>query len=55
MFKHSFTINSLKHGVYLRRLQLVLGHYSIYATAVYLRLNDLDLQEVRIIRAAFVP
>jgi integrase len=40
---------------YLRRLQLVLGHYSINTTAVYAKLNNQDLQEVRIIRSVVVP
>jgi len=37
------------------RLPLELGYYSISTTSVYLRLNDQDLQEVRMIRANVVP
>ena len=45
-FRHSFAINSVRHGVDIRRLQQVLGHTNINTTAVYLKFNDLDLQEV---------
>jgi site-specific recombinase XerD len=45
-FRHSFAINSVRHGVDLRRLQQVLGHTNINTTAVYLRFNDQDLQDV---------
>jgi integrase/recombinase XerD len=45
-FRHSFAINSVRHGVDLRRLQQVLGHTNINTTAVYLKFNDEDLQDV---------
>ena len=45
-FRHSFAINSVRHGVDIRRLQQVLGHSNINTTAVYLRFNDQDMQEV---------
>jgi site-specific recombinase XerD len=45
-FRHSFAINSVRHGVDIRRLQQVLGHSNINATAVYLRFNAQDLQDV---------
>lgn len=45
-FRHSFAINSVRHGVDLRRLQQVLGHTNINTTAVYLQFNDQDLQDV---------
>lgn len=45
-FRHSFAINSVRHGVDLRRLQQVLGHTNINTTSVYLKFNDQDLQEV---------
>jgi integrase/recombinase XerD len=35
-FRHSFAINSVRHGVDIRRLQQVLGHTNINTTAVYL-------------------
>jgi site-specific recombinase XerD len=35
-FRHSFAINSVRHGVDIRRLQQVLGHSNINTTAVYL-------------------
>jgi integrase/recombinase XerD len=45
-FRHSFAINSVRHGVDIRRLQQVLGHSNINTTAVYLQFNDQDLQDV---------
>ncbi len=45
-FRHSFAINSVRHGVDLRRLQQVLGHTNINTTAIYLQFNDQDLQDV---------
>jgi integrase/recombinase XerD len=42
-FRHSFAINSVRHGVDLRRLQQVLGHTNLNTTAVYLQFNDQDL------------
>jgi len=45
-FRHSFAINSVRHGVDLRRLQQALGHTNINTTAVYLQFNDRDLQDV---------
>jgi integrase/recombinase XerD len=45
-FRHSFAINSVRHGVDIRRLQQVLGHSNINITAIYLQYNDKDLQEV---------
>jgi integrase/recombinase XerD len=45
-FRHSFAINSVRHGVDLRRLQQVMGHTNINTTAVYLQFNDQDLQDV---------
>jgi len=45
-FRHSFAINSVRHGVDIRRLQQVLGHTNINTTAVYLKFNDQDLQDV---------
>jgi site-specific recombinase XerD len=45
-FRHSFAINSVRHGVDIRRLQQVLGHSNINITAVYLQFNDKDLQDV---------
>jgi site-specific recombinase XerD len=45
-FRHSFAINSVRHGVDLRRLQQVLGHTNLNTTAVYLQFNDHDLQDV---------
>jgi site-specific recombinase XerD len=44
-FRHSFAINSVRHGVDKRRLQQVLGHSNINITAVYLQFNDKDVQE----------
>jgi integrase/recombinase XerD len=44
-FRHSFAINSVRHGVDIRRLQQVLGHSNINITAVYLQFNDKDVQE----------
>jgi site-specific recombinase XerD len=43
-FRHSFAINSVRHGVDLRRLQ-VLGHTNINTTPIYLQFNDQDLQD----------
>jgi len=37
---------SVRHGVDVRRLQQVLGRSNINTTAVYLRFNDQDLQDV---------
>ena len=45
-FRHSFAINSVRHGVDLRRLQQALGHTNINTTAVYLQFNDQDMQDV---------
>lgn len=45
-FRHGFAINSVRHGVDIRRLQQVLGHTNINITAIYLKFNDQDLQEV---------
>ena len=45
-FRHSFAINSVRHGVDIRRLQQALGHASMSTTAVYLQFNDKDLQDV---------
>jgi integrase/recombinase XerD len=45
IFRHSFAINSVRHGVDIRGLQQVLGHSSINTTAVYLQFNDKDVQE----------
>jgi site-specific recombinase XerD len=45
-FRHSFPINSVRHGVDIRRLQQVLGLSNINTTAVYLQFNDQDLQDV---------
>lgn len=45
-FRHSFAINSVRHGVDIRRLQQVLGHTNINTTAVYLQFNDQNLQDV---------
>ncbi|MGZ4847998.1 MAG: tyrosine-type recombinase/integrase [Halobacteriota archaeon] len=45
-FRHSFAINSVRHGVDIRRLQQVLGHTSMNTTAVYLQFNDKDLHDV---------
>lgn len=45
-FRHSFAINSVRHGVDIRRLQQVLGHASMSTTAVYLQFNDRDLRDV---------
>src|SRR5674476_547732 len=39
-------INCVRHGVDIRRLQQVLGHSNINTTAVCLKFNDQDLQEV---------
>jgi integrase/recombinase XerD len=44
-FRHSFAINSVRHGVDIRRLQQVLGHSNINTMAVYLQFNDKDVQE----------
>jgi integrase/recombinase XerD len=45
-FRHSFAINSVRHGVDIRRLQQVLGHSNINTTTIYLKFNDHDLQDV---------
>lgn len=45
-FRHSFAINSVQHGVDIRHLQQVLRHSNINTTAVYLKFNDQDLQDV---------
>jgi site-specific recombinase XerD len=45
-FRQSFAINSVRHGVDIRRLQQVLDHSNINTTAVYLKFNDQDLQDV---------
>ena len=45
-YRHSFAINTVRHGVDIRRLQQVLGHSNINITAVYLQFNDKDLQDV---------
>ena len=44
-FRHSFAINSVRHGVDIRRLQQVLGNSNINTTVVYLQFQDKDLQE----------
>jgi integrase/recombinase XerD len=41
-FRHSFAINSVRHGVDIRRLQQVVGHMSINTTAFYLQFNGLQ-------------
>ncbi|MGZ4905929.1 MAG: tyrosine-type recombinase/integrase, partial [Halobacteriota archaeon] len=43
--RHGFAINSIRHGVDIRRLQLALGHASLNTTAIYLNFNDRDMQE----------
>jgi site-specific recombinase XerD len=45
-FRHSFAINSVRHGVDIRRLQQVLRPANINTTAIYLKFNDQDLQDV---------
>ena len=46
IFRHSYAINMVRHGVDIRRLQQVLGHASLNTTAVYLQFNDKDIQDV---------
>jgi site-specific recombinase XerD len=46
MLRHGFAINSVRQGVDLKRFRQVLGHFNINTTAVYLKFNDQDLQDV---------
>jgi integrase/recombinase XerD len=41
-FRHAFAINCVRNGWDIRRLQQVLGHYSLTTTAVYLQSTDGD-------------
>jgi site-specific recombinase XerD len=45
-FRHSFAINCVRQNWDIRRLQQVLGHSSMATTAIYLRFNDADIQEI---------
>lgn len=45
-FRHSFAINSVRHGVDIRRLQQVLGHANLNTVAAYLLFDDKALQDV---------
>ncbi len=45
-FRHSYAINMVRHGVDIQRVQQALGHSSMGTTAVYLKFNDKDLQDV---------
>ena len=41
--RHSYAINCLRHGMDIRRLQLLLGHSNLNTTQVYLQFNDSDV------------
>ncbi|MGZ4919910.1 MAG: tyrosine-type recombinase/integrase [Halobacteriota archaeon] len=45
-FRHSSAINMLKYGCDLQRLRQVLGHSNINITAVYLKFNTADVQQI---------
>ncbi|MGZ4853488.1 MAG: tyrosine-type recombinase/integrase [Halobacteriota archaeon] len=45
-FRHSFAINSVWHGVDIRRLQQVLGHENLNTVAVYVQFDDKALHDV---------
>ena len=44
-FRHSFAVHYLKSGGNLRSLQLILGHYSLMTTQVYLMLSGVDVKQ----------
>jgi len=44
--RHSYAINMVRHGVDIRRVQLLLGHAGIQTTTFYLQFKDADLREV---------
>ena len=46
IFRHSYSINLIRQGCDVRRLQLSLGHAGIQSTSVYLKFNDEDIKEV---------
>ena len=45
VFRHSFAVHLLKHGASTRHIQEMLGHRSLQATQIYLRLLPADLKE----------
>ncbi len=45
IFRHSFAVNLVKNGLDVRKLQMLLGHSRLSASAFYLQFSQKDVSE----------